>query len=219
MARGVAGKNRKLRRAGRSKLRDGLMTGFCRYATAVLAAALATPLQPGFAQEDYVAAATAYVRSQVLQWVRDPVLIEALRSQNADTAGLGQAQIEALDLQWRTELEQSDQPLIQKVMANAGSKFLRVKRDQSDGMITELILMDKVGLNAGQSDLTSDYWQGDEAKFRKSFGAGPDAIFVDEVEQDESTGLLQSQVSLTVKDPQTGEALGALTVGIDADKL
>lgn len=195
------------------------MTGFRRYATAVLTVALAASLRPALAQEDYVAAATAHVRSQVLPWVLDPVLIEALRSQNADTAGLGQAQIEALDLQWRTELGHSDQPLIQKVTANAASKFLRDKLDQSDGMITELILMDKVGLNAGQSDLTSDYWQGDEAKFRNSFGAGPDAIFVDELEQDESTGLLQSQVSLTVKDPLTGEALGALTVGINADKL
>lgn len=194
------------------------MTGFYRYATAVLAA-LAAPLQPALAQEDHVAAATAYVRSQVLPWLHEPVLIEALKSQNANTAGFGQAQIETLDIQWRTELEQSDQPLIQGVMASAASKFLRVKRDQSDGMITEFILMDRAGLNAGQSDLTSDYWQGDEAKFRKSFGAGPDAIFVDEVEQDESTGLLQSQVSLTVRDPQSGEALGALTVGIDADKL
>jgi len=79
--------------------------------------------------------------------------------------------------------------------------------------------MDAKGLNVGQSDPTSDYWQGDEAKWQKTFSAGADAVFVDEVEQDESTQQLQSQASFTISDPETGEPIGAATAGINLEML
>src|SRR3546814_1455058 len=77
--------------------------------------------------------------------------------------------------------------------------------------------MDNRGLNVGQSDVTSDYWQGDEAKWQKSYQGGADAIFVDEVEMDESTQTFQSQVSMPIVDPATGEVIGAITVGVNVD--
>ncbi|MFY8101773.1 MAG: hypothetical protein ACOVOA_17645, partial [Allorhizobium sp.] len=64
----------------------------------------------------------------------------------------------------------------------------------------------------------SDYWQGDEDKFSKSFGAGKDAVFVDEVEKDESTQALQSQASVTISD-ETGAPIGAITIGVNMDAL
>jgi hypothetical protein len=79
--------------------------------------------------------------------------------------------------------------------------------------------MDAKGLNVGQSDVTSDYWQGDEAKWQKTYGAGSGVVFVDGVEEDESTQALQSQASVTISDPETGEPIGAITVGINLDML
>jgi uncharacterized phage infection (PIP) family protein YhgE len=35
---------------------------------------------------------------------------------------------------------------------------------------------DNKGLNVGQSDVTSDYWQGDEAKWKKSYKMGAGAV-------------------------------------------
>jgi len=78
--------------------------------------------------------------------------------------------------------------------------------------------MDAKGLNAGQSGVTSDYWQGDEEKFRRSFGAGPHGIFVDIARKDESTQVLQSQVSITIVD-EAQRPIGAITVGINLDQL
>lgn len=65
--------------------------------------------------------------------------------------------------------------------------------------------------------MTQDCDQGDEAKYWKTYGAGPDAIWVDRVGKDGGKNV--SQVSLTIKDPATGQAIGAATVGIDVDKL
>jgi hypothetical protein len=48
---------------------------------------------------------------------------------------------------------------------------------------------------------------------------GPTAVFIDEVEFDDSTETFQCQVSATVADPATGEALGAVTFGINIDEL
>src|SRR3546814_10480376 len=90
--------------------------------------------------------------------------------------------------------------MIDAVMGSSLSKYLRQQQEATQGTATEIFVMDNRGLNVGQSEVTSDYWQGDEAKFQKSYEAGADAIFVDEVEMDESTQTFQSQVSMSFID-------------------
>ena len=109
--------------------------------------------------------------------------------------------------------------MIDAVLGNALSGYLRQQKDSAGGLVTEVFVMDNRGLNVGQSDVTSDYWQGDEAKWQKTYSAGPNAIFVDEVEMDESTQTFQSQLSMSIVDPATGEVIGAITVGINVDAL
>lgn len=188
-------------------------------ATALSAAIWASAFCGQAAAQDHVGPITEYVKANVATWLSDPLLIGAVNEQNAAHAGLTQADIDALDKQWRAEVEAASKPLIDKVLGNALSKFLAARQSESGGMITEAFVMDNKGLNVGQSDITSDYWQGDEGKWQKSFGAGAGAIFVDEVEKDESTQTLQSQVSVAISDPATGQAIGAITLGIDVEGL
>ncbi|MBS4017528.1 MAG: hypothetical protein KGZ68_04750 [Dechloromonas sp.] len=188
-------------------------------ATALSAAIWASAFCGQAAAQDHVGPITEYVKANVATWLSDPLLIGAINEQNAAHAGLTQADIDALDKQWRAEVEAASKPLIDKVLGNALSKFLAARQSESGGMITEAFVMDNKGLNVGQSDITSDYWQGDEGKWQKSFGAGAGAIFVDEVEKDESTQTLQSQVSVAISDPATGQAIGAITLGIDVEGL
>jgi hypothetical protein len=183
------------------------------------AAIAMTVSTPALADEGHVAPVTEYVQTTVKPWIADPALIEAIKAQNAANANLGQDDVDALDKKWRDEIEGDNKMMINGVLDNALSKFLKSKQEEAGGLITEMFVMDAKGLNVGQSDVTSDYWQGDEAKFQKSFGAGPDAIFVDEAEKDESTQMLQSQASMTIKDPQSGEAIGAITVGVNLDAM
>ncbi len=171
------------------------------------------------AQEEHVGPITDYVNANVVPWLSDPVVVDAVLAQNAKNAALAQADIDALDTQWRAEIDAASKPMIDATLGNDLSKFLAQKREASGGLITEAFVTDAKGLNVGQSDVTSDYWQGDEAKWQKSFGAGPGAIFVDGVEKDESTQSLQSQVSITISDPATKQAIGAITLGIDVDAL
>ena len=152
-------------------------------------------------------------------WASDPVIIAAIKAQNKKSEGLDVAAIEALDQDWRAQVGQAEAPLIASVAEVEASSFLVEKRDAAEGLITEIFIMDKVGLNVAMSDTTSDYWQGDESKFQETFGAGADAVHFSEVELDESTQTYQSQVSFTVVDPENGAPIGAVTIGVDVGYL
>lgn len=169
--------------------------------------------------QDHVAPVTEYVNASVAPWATDAAIVDALKAANAEHANLTQADIDALDAQWRAEVDASSKPLIDKVVGGDLSKFLSAKQQEAGGMLTEVFIMDNKGLNIGQSAVTSDYWQGDEDKWQKSYGAGAGAIFVDEVEKDESTQALQTQASIAISDPATNEVIGAITVGIDVSGL
>lgn len=146
-------------------------------------------------------------------------VIAAVKAQNGETAGYDQAKIDELDKTWRAETEAVDQPMIDSVLDNPLSGYLAEVQDASDGLFTEIFVMDAKGLNVGQSDVTSDYWQGDEAKWQDTFGAGAGSVHVSELEQDDSTQLLQSQVSVTVVDPDSGDVIGAVTFGVNVENL
>lgn len=77
--------------------------------------------------------------------------------------------------------------------------------------------MDALGVNVAASDVASDYLQGDEAKFKESFGAGTGAVFVDAVEFDESAQSYQGPISIALSNPVSGEVIGAMTIGLNAE--
>lgn len=175
--------------------------------------------QPTLADPEIEAAAQLFAERSVSAWIGNPVVVSAIKAQNQQHADLSQSEIDNLDKTWRAESENSGGPLISKVTSNSLSEFLREIKENEDGLVTEVFVMDDKGLNVGQSDITSDYWQGDEAKWQKTYSAAPNTMFVDEVELDESTQSFQTQISIAITDPDTGKNIGAVTIGVDAEAL
>jgi hypothetical protein len=159
------------------------------------------------------------LNTQLLSWINEPAVISAIRAQNALHADITDADILELDTQWRDEIGATDTPLQTQVTSKAVSVYLNEKQHGSNGIVSEVFLMDEHGLNVGQSNLTSDYWQGDEAKFQESFGKGAGSVHVGEVELDESTGAYLVQISSTIVDPDSGTPIGAVTFGINIGLL
>lgn len=186
--------------------------------TPLLALAISIAGLPALANE-FAPAMEAYLKSDVMAWSSAPILIDTLRAQNAESTGYAQSQIDQMDQAWRAEVGASASPTIDRVISNAAADFLREQVEASGGRITEVILMDATGLNAAVSHVTSDMWQGDEAKFQQTYLIGPDATHFGDIEQDESTGRYQGQISFSVTDPSSGEVLGAMTIGVDAESL
>lgn len=181
-------------------------------------AALCLPQAAIAADNEYAEPLTALAQGQLAAIAQDPAVIAAVEAQNAETGGYDQAKIDELDQQWRAEVSASSKPLIDVVLGNDLSKYLVGVQAEAGGLFTEIFVMDAKGLNVGQSTVTSDYWQGDEAKWQNSFGAGAGSVDLGEVEQDESTQTFQSQVSIPVLDA-AGTPIGAITAGVDLSAL
>ncbi|SDH53375.1 hypothetical protein [Alloyangia pacifica] len=190
-----------------------------RYAALALAVALLPIASPPARAEALSPQLQAIVTQYVGPLVGDPALIAAVRAQNAETADYDEAGIAALDAHWKSEIGASEIPTISKVWGNAVADQLRAQVEASGGLIREVLLMDARGLNVAVSHLTSDYWQGDEDKYLETYPHGAGAVHLGPVEFDESSQVYMQQLSMTVSDPQSGEPLGALTIGLDAERL
>jgi hypothetical protein len=159
------------------------------------------------------------VLDQMRAWIANPILAVTLRAQNKRHVNLAETQIKELDDRWRKETAAQDQPLISATLTSPLSIFLLRVQAASQGLYAEVFVMDNKGLNAGQSTITSDYWQGDEDKFQKTFNVAPDAVFIDKPEFHEATKTWRSQVSLTLVDPDTKEKIGAITVEVNLTEM
>jgi len=170
-------------------------------------------------EDVYLVALEEYAREELGKWLEHRPLLDAVRAQNAAHGGLGQADIDALDQKWRAEEKAGGGELIDTLLAGPASAWLRERQNATAGFVTEVFAMDNKGLNVAQSVVTSDFWQGDEAKWKDTFGDGSGATHISEVEFDDSTGAYQTQVSLPLRDPETGELIGAITFGINVQSL
>ncbi len=160
-------------------------------AAIVIASGLAVP---ALADGEHVAPMKQLAATKVSSWAGNPAVIDAINAQNAKYASLSQADIDKMDKTWRAEVKAGGGPLSSGILANALSAFLKKVKEDSAGLYTEIFVMDNKGLNVGQSDVTSDYWQGDEAKWQKTYSVGPKAVHVGKIDTDESSQMLQSDL-------------------------
>ncbi len=199
------------------------MAIFERLSGAVCVAICLATAVPAVATETPKPDVSALVDAAAMQDIRDMLASEILTlsvlAQNEHRGSLKQADIDALDKQWRAEREQADKPLIATTMASPLSSYLIRRQAASLGLYSEIFVMDANGLNVGQSAITSDYWQGDEAKFQKTFQVAPDAVFIDEAEWHEGSRTWRVQVNLALIGDEPGKAIGAATVEINLTEL
>jgi len=142
----------------------------------------------------------------------DPVIVAAVKAENAKGKTLGQ--IKEMDEKWKATPGIAD--YMKAIMESDCGRHIR-KIQASASYYAEIFVMDNQGANVAMTDKTSDYWQGDEAKFNESFKGGAGAIHISDVEFDESTQAYLVQVSVPVKDGDT--VIGAITFGVDIDKI
>ena len=156
---------------------------------------------------------------QIDQWLGNEIVAVSVEAHNAKYGNVDQAEIDALDQTWRKEAEQSDKPLISATLSHPLSIYLTRMQGQSYGLFVEIFVMNKKGLNVGQSSITSDFWQGDEAKFQKTYDVGSNALFVDEPEWDDAHKIWRVQVNKSLVNPKTNKLIGAATIEVNLTEL
>jgi len=134
---------------------------------------------------------------------RDPELQAALTARNARLES--DEVIQRKDREWQAD---RNSPLRKEVTGSPCSARLRALL-QADPIVVEAFLMDAKGALVCSTVETSDYWQGDEAKWQQTYRDGRER-FVDEPALDVSTGTYAIQLSILVS--SGGRKAGALTL-------
>lgn len=144
-------------------------------------------------------------------WGKDPAIVREVAAENA--RGMTASEIQTIDKAWMSGGE-ADRAA--KLQSNACASHLKALISAKAGF-NESFVMDNQGANVCMTDRTSDFWQGDEAKWQKSFNGGKGATFVDQPRYDVSAKAILVQVSVPVMDG--GAAIGAITVGLNTKAL
>jgi hypothetical protein len=177
---------------------------------------------PAWSQPTPAPDAAALVTPEVVSALRGTLNVEtvaiSIEAQNERYQRLTPDKIKTLDQQWVDERKAADKPLIASTLSNPLSVYLARVQGKSLGAYVEIFVMDRNGLNVGQSSITSDFWQGDEDKFTRTYPKGSDAVFLDEAEWDEERGIWIAQLSMTLVNAAS-QAIGAATVDLNLTEL
>lgn len=197
---------------------------------------------PAAKEEKPGPAVEKYARDFLAKWDGDAKLIAAIKASTEKTKSYSLDDVNIRDSQWRVaksgpekeakaaetlneltkvkldENIKKGQALIKEARENDVSKFLTAQMESAEpkGAVTEIFVMDGWGWNVGQTGGTSDFYQGDEGKWQKTF-AGGDPKEVEVLPIVEEDGIRVAQISLPIK--EGGKNVGAVTIGIDVSKV
>jgi len=157
------------------------------------------------------------VSKRIRTIIDDNKLLTALDDSNQMQKALAADVIDALDVQWRHEVSAAEQPLISVIISRPTSAYRRSVKEVSNGLVTEAILVGSAGLNVAQSDITTDYYQADEAAWKALISNPSSDYHIDGIRYDESSRKFQVKVSWTITDT-LGRRKGILILGIDVEE-
>ena len=148
---------------------------------------------------------------KILDWVKDPTLLDALQKQNKMPTSLDE--IQKLDREW-VEGKISEDFVNSKLQGPCAEKLKEFESKILSA--SESFLMDAKGALVCATKKTSDYWQGDEPKWKDAFESSESIVFGAR-NYDESTKSTLMHISVPVKENQ--KPIGVISVGINLTKL
>lgn len=164
---------------------------------------------------------------KIERWKRLPALASILKSRNERNKRLSKQGILERDKKWTRAFLQGDFAYPLDLVDQELSAQLREIKKQAQNVITEIIVTDARGVNVAVSDMTSDYWQGDEEKFTEVFGKPANTLHFGGINYDESTKRFQLHLSVPlfsdadgkISEVESLDPLGVMVFGVDVEKV
>ena len=173
----------------------------------------------------------AQVDQRVAPLLTSGSLRELLVKSNQLNSKLDMTAIHQADVKWITASDEGARPeWIRAILDSPESAHLHTWQEKQQGLFREILLTDSRGLLVASSEMTSDYYQGDEEKvsqplqmastpssvrhngwFDRGDGHYPTAL----IDYDASTGRFLVHISYLIRDGQ--QLLGVLCLGIDLE--
>lgn len=195
------------------------MRPFVLVALMLMAASPAAAQQALSAGMEHRPRVEAYARAFVKRFVDDAMLHSVVRESTKSHRKLDWGEARALDRRWRNELaDKTPDGLVDTVTHNALSKWLKQQQDGAPGgAATEILVIDGLGWNIGQTAITVDFFQGDELQWQDILPNDAQAIAVSELEDNGHGQRSLAMVSLPIADGDVN--IGVVTLGIDVSKI
>jgi len=144
-------------------------------------------------------------------FTQNAIFIQAIQEQNRQNQSLDN--IKVIDEEWKN----GTSPLIEELQNSKAGKYLKNIIIQQADVYNEAFLTDAQGANVAAYPTTSDYWQGDEAKFTDAFAEGKGQTYIGGVEFDDSTQTNAVQISVPVMYAE--KAIGVFVIGVKVSEL
>ncbi len=144
-----------------------------------------------------------------------------LRQALADgSTSLSSEDIREIDRDWRANAPDEPVPLARHILQLPASQALRQWKAEYPRLVTEAMVVNQSGTIAAMSRLSSDFWQGDEPKFKQVMN-DPDSVnglYISAIRYDASTARFQIMVSSAITSAQGGKPLGVVVLGLDVEE-
>lgn len=150
--------------------------------------------------------------------LNNEIVVRSIQIQNKNHENLNQDDINDLDTEWRRQTKIENQPLISSLLNRPLSAYLTRIQAHAGGIFTEIFIMDNKGLNVGQSAMSSDFWQGDEDKWQKTYLKSSNQKFIDAPEFNKERGVWVVQYNIAITD-NSGKNVGAATFELNLSEL
>ena len=153
----------------------------------------------------------------IKKWVCKPLIINAVKKHNAETLSIDK--ILTCDAEWIKNRNIGAKPnaLMNRLKNHTVGTWLKQQRKKSGGKYRESFLCDNRGVVVALSNITSDYYQGDEKKWIECFNNGEGKVIYGEPKYDDSADAVLIQISVPVIDK--GKTIGVLIVGVKLSSI
>ncbi len=154
-----------------------------------------------------------FIKSYLIHQLSNPIFVANVKAQNA--RGVTVDEIIRIDTEWKRA--KRELPIHVRVMSGKCAAEVRrlVKKLSAVG---ETFVTDNQGAIVCQNELTEDYWQGDEPKWKNAFNNGEGGVDIGTEKLDRSSNIVLQQVSLPLIDSNE-VVIGAITFGVMIDRI
>lgn len=168
---------------------------------------------------EYIAAsADAYIFRRIVDVAVIARVSEVRRAaQEGSRQPLDQAQVDALDQAWQKERRVP--AALAGVLTNQAARFVADMTKQNP-LYREILVTDRHGRLVAASQLTTDYFQGDEGWWTQALDDGRRGrIFVSDVRLDESAGIYAFDIAVPVVSPDSEEIVGVMKIVASSQEM
>ncbi|MGB1949669.1 MAG: substrate-binding periplasmic protein [Marinobacter sp.] len=127
------------------------------------------------------------------------------------------ADILTIDLKWQALAPQSVPPMAADILRLPASEQLGRWQAKHSDLVTEAMVTNNLGTVVAMSQLTSDFWQGDEPKFQQIADGGGKTLYLSPIRYDASTQRFQVIASTPILSEEAGAIEGTLVIGLDIE--